>query len=262
MTAAPTNAAATLQLRAVAKRYGDKTAVAALDLTLYPGEFYALLGANGAGKTTTLRMIAGLLQPDAGSITLCGHNLATAPVLAKQKLAFLPDEPLLYGKLRVSEYLEFIAGLWQLDPTQAEKRGEELLRWLELWPQRDNYCDSLSRGMQQKLTLVGALIHTPQVLILDEPLTGLDAASSRKVKDLLAQLARDGLTVLFTTHILEVAERLATRIGLIRAGQLIAEGSLDELRARFGASDSTLEDVFLSATFDGAEALGAVGRPI
>jgi ABC-2 type transport system ATP-binding protein len=110
--------------------------------------------------------------------------------------------------------------------------------------------------------LVGALIHTPQVLILDEPLTGLDAASSRKVKDLLAQLARDGLTVLFTTHILEVAERLATRIGLIRAGQLIAEGSLDELRARFGASDSTLEDVFLSATFDGAEALGAVGRPI
>jgi len=243
--------APTLQLRGVDKRYGDKHAVAALDLTLYPGDFYALLGANGAGKTTTLKMIAGLLKPDAGTITIAGHDLATAPEAAKRPLAFLPDEPLLYGKLRCDEYLEFVAGLWSLPTALSMPRAEALLREFELWDQRRALCDSLSRGMQQKLTLAGALIHDPAVLILDEPLTGLDAAAARKVKDLLAQRARDGLTVLFTTHILEVAERLATRIGLIRAGALIAEGSLAALRAQYGGADSTLEDVFLTATGTG-----------
>jgi ABC-2 type transport system ATP-binding protein len=237
-----------LQLKGVAKAFGGKQAVRALDLTIVRGEMYALLGANGAGKTTTLRMIAGLLQPDAGSIEVLGHDLVRAPIEAKQRLAFLPDEPMLYGKLRCTEYLEFVAGLWGVDGRIAEKKGEDLLRWLDLWEARGNYCENLSRGMQQKLTLAGALIHEPALLILDEPLTGLDAAAARKVKDFLAQLVRDGLTVLFTTHILEVAERMATRIGLIRSGALIAEGSLAQLRTRYGADDSTLEDLFLSAT--------------
>lgn len=237
-----------LQLRGVAKSFGGKQAVAGLDLSIARGEFYALLGANGAGKTTSLRMIAGLLQPDAGSIAVLGHDLVRAPIAAKQQLAFLPDEPMLYGKLRCTEYLEFVAGLWGVDGRIAEKKGEDLLRWLDLWDARGHYCENLSRGMQQKLTLAGALIHDPALLILDEPLTGLDVAAARRVKDFLATLVRDGLTVLFTTHILEVAERMASRIGLIRSGRLIAEGTLDELRARYGADDSTLEDLFLSAT--------------
>ena len=241
-----------LELTGVVKRYDGKLAVDALDLRLRRGEFYALLGANGAGKTTTLRMIAGLLQPDAGSIRILGHDLSREPIAARRQLAFLPDEPLLYGKLRCTEYLEFVAGLWQVDGRRAETRGEELLRWLDLWESRASLCESLSRGMQQKLSLAGALIHDPKLLVLDEPLTGLDAAASRKVKDFLVQLAREGLTVLFTTHILEVAERLATRIGLIRAGRLIAEGTLDELRTRYGQQGATLEDVFLSANETGS----------
>jgi ABC-2 type transport system ATP-binding protein len=239
---------AALQLRGVARTFDGKQAVDGLDMRIERGEFYALLGANGAGKTTTLRMIAGLLQPDSGSIEVLGHDLVKQPIAAKQRLAFLPDEPLLYGKLRCTEYLEFVAGLWGVDGRVAEKKGEDLLRWLDLWDARGNYCENLSRGMQQKLTLAGALIHDPALLILDEPLTGLDVAAARRVKDFLSQLVRDGLTVLFTTHILEVAERMASRIGLIRSGRLIAEGTLDELRARYGADDSTLEELFLSAT--------------
>ena len=243
---------AALELSGVVKRYGDKAAVDGLDLTLAPGEFYALLGANGAGKTTTLRMIAGLLRPDDGTVRVLGHDLVTAPVAAKQQLAFLPDEPMLYGKLRCIEYLEFVAGLWGVDAALARRRADALLASFELVEQRNAACDSLSRGMQQKLTLAGALIHEPRLLVLDEPLTGLDASAARKVKDLLSGLAREGLTVLFTTHILEVAERLATRIGLIRAGRLIAEGTLAELRARYGGEGSTLEDLFLSAHETGA----------
>ncbi len=241
-----------LELENVAKGFGAKAAVAGLNLRLEAGQFYALLGANGAGKTTTLRMIAGLLQPDAGSIRVFGHDLARQPMAAKQQLAFLPDEPMLYGKLRCTEYLEFVAGLWGVDGRTAERKGEDLLRWLDLWEARANYCENLSRGMQQKLTLAGALIHEPKLLILDEPLTGLDAAAARKVKDFLADLVRGGLTVLFTTHILEVAERMASRIGLLRAGCLIAEGTLDELRSQYGNVHDTLEDLFLSAT--GSEA--------
>lgn len=240
-----------LELTGVVKDYGGKRAVDGLNLRIPAGAFYALLGANGAGKTTTLRMIAGLLQPDGGSIRVFGQSLTSNPTGAKQQMAFLPDEPMLYGKLRCTEYLEFVAGLWGVDGRTAATRGQDLLKWLDLWDARANYCENLSRGMQQKLTLAGALIHDPKLLILDEPLTGLDAAAARKVKDFLAGLVRDGLTVLFTTHILEVAERMATRIGLIRAGQLIAEGTLDELRAVYGSEHTTLEDLFLSATEPG-----------
>lgn len=242
-----TGAAPALELRGICKAFGGKAAVTALDLRVVEGEFYALLGANGAGKTTTLRMIAGLLQPDAGSLRVFGHDLVATPQAAKQQLAFLPDEPLLYGKLRCLEYLEFVAGLWGVDGRTAATRADELLRGFELWEQRHDYSESLSRGMQQKLTLAGALIHDPQLLILDEPLTGLDAAAARRVKELLAERVRAGLTVLFTTHILEVAERMASRIGLIRGGRLLAEGTLDELRTRYGGQGSTLEDVFISA---------------
>ena len=237
-----------LSLDGVTRRYEGKPAVDGLSLRVAAGEFYALLGPNGAGKTTTLKMIAGLLLPDAGRIQVLGHDIVSAPEAAKRALAYLPDEPLLYGRLRPMEYLEFVAGLWGLEPRAAELRARRLLEDLALWPARGQYCDALSRGMQQKLVLAGALIHEPQLLILDEPLTGLDASASRQVKDLLLELTRNGMAVLFTTHILEVAERLATRIGLIQHGRLIAEGPLDALRERYGLAGGSLEDVFLTAT--------------
>jgi ABC-2 type transport system ATP-binding protein len=218
-------------------------AVDDLDLTVRAGELYALLGPNGAGKTTTLRMVAGLQTPDAGSIRIFGVDARTDPLAAKQLVAWLPDEPLLYDKLDPLEYLEFVAGLWGVEPATAAARAEELLRWLGLWDQRAQRCEGFSRGMKQKVALAGALIHEPRLLILDEPLTGLDAQASRQVKDLLAARVAGGATVILTTHILEVAERMATRIGIIRAGRLVAEGTLDELRA---GRDATLEDMFLA----------------
>ncbi|MDE2149950.1 MAG: ABC transporter ATP-binding protein [Gammaproteobacteria bacterium] len=239
-----------LCLADVVKRFGDLIAVDRLNLRLARGEFYALLGPNGAGKTTTLRLISGLLRPDAGRVEILGVDAAQAPERAKRPLAFVPDEPPLYGKLRLIEYLEFVAGLWAVPADAAMRRADELLGWLELDAARRELCENLSRGMQQKLALAAALIHDPQVLVLDEPLTGLDAHAARRVKDHLLALTRRGLTVLFSTHILDVAEKLAGRIGVIQHGRLLAEGRLDQLRARYGGA--SLEDVFLNATAAGS----------
>ncbi len=241
-----------LEIRGVSKSFGNMRAVCGLNLRIPPGEFYALLGPNGAGKTTTLRMVAGLLKPDSGWISILGVDVADYPERAKRPLAWVSDEPLLYDKLNATEYLEFVAGLWGLEAVQAQPRAEELLRWLNLWEQQQTRIESFSRGMRQKLSLAGALIHDPKLLILDEPLTGLDAAAARQVKDLLKQIVRDGASVVLTTHILEVAERLAERIGIICNGELIAEGTLEELRARQGDSQNTsLEDLFLELTSEG-----------
>lgn len=223
----------------------DRPAVDGLDLTVWAGELYALLGPNGAGKTTTLRMVAGLLPPDSGSISIFGIDALASPVEAKQVTAWLPEEPLLYDALTPLEYLEFVAGLWGVDPATGALRAQELLERLGLWDHRDERCEGFSRGMRQKTVLAGALIHEPRLLLLDEPLTGLDAAAARDVKDLLRERVRGGATIILTTHILEVAERLADRIGIIRAGRLLAEGRLKDLRDRVGTGDATLEDVFL-----------------
>ena len=234
-----------LSVRGLRKTF-ERPAVEGIDLTIKAGEFYGLLGPNGAGKTTTLRMIAGLLTPDVGSIEVFGIDVRRNPVAAKELIAWLPDEPLLYDKLTVAEYLEFIAGLWRMDPKHAERNARELLERLDLWVHRDDRCEGFSRGMKQKAALAGALIHEPQLLILDEPLTGLDAAIARQVKDLLLERARAGCTIILTTHILDVAERLVDRIGIIQSGRLLAEGTLQELRAKAGHSAATLEDVFLN----------------
>jgi len=234
-----------LQLRALRKHFG-RPAVDGLDLTVRRGELYALLGPNGAGKTTTLRMVTGLLAPDDGQVEVFGADLARDPAAAKRRMAYLPDDPMLYGKLKPTEYLEFVAGLWGLRPEEAEPRGRRLLDWLDLSKHAHELTEGFSRGMKQKLALAGALIHEPELLILDEPLTGLDAAAARQVKDLLLSHVAGGGTVILTTHILEVAERLAQRIGIIRAGRLIAEGTLAELRER--TLGGSLEDVFLQLT--------------
>jgi ABC-2 type transport system ATP-binding protein len=234
-----------LQLRSLRKAFG-RPAVDGIDLSVRRGELYALLGPNGAGKTTTLRMVTGLLAPDEGQIEVLGIDLASNPGAAKQKMAYLPDDPMLYGKLKPTEYLEFVAGLWGIAPEDAEPRARRLLDWLDLSKHAHELTEGFSRGMKQKLALAGALIHEPELLILDEPLTGLDAAAARQVKDLLVSHVAQGGTVILTTHILEVAERLAQRIGIIRQGRLIAEGTLAELRER--TLGGSLEDVFLQLT--------------
>lgn len=234
-----------LHLQDVSKHFG-RPAVEHLNLQVRRGELYALLGPNGAGKTTTLRMVAGLLAPDGGRIEVMGIDLATQAAAAKQTIAYLPDDPMLYDKLKPMEYLEFVAGLWGVPATDAAPRATELLDWLDLSKHAHELTEGFSRGMKQKLALAGALIHAPQLLILDEPLTGLDAAAARQVKDLLLHHVQAGGTVILTTHILEVAERMAQRIGIIQHGRLIAEGTLDQLRAR--TDGGTLEDVFLQLT--------------
>lgn len=246
--------AAALHLSGVCKNFGAKRAVAGLDLQVAPGEFYALLGPNGAGKTTTLRMAASLLKPDSGSISIFGVDAVRDPLAAKRITAWLPDEPMLYDQLTPLEYLEFIAGLWSVPVRLAEKRAAELIEVLELGPHRNVRCEGFSRGMKQKVALAGALVHEPRLIMLDEPLTGLDAGIARQVKDLLTARVRAGATIILTTHILEVAERLADRIGIVCAGRLVAEGSMSTLRDKFGARNSTLEDVFLSLTSAAKEA--------
>jgi ABC-2 type transport system ATP-binding protein len=234
-----------LRITALRKSFG-RPAVDGLDLTVRRGVLYALLGPNGAGKTTTLRMVTGLLAPDTGTVEVLGIDIARDPAGAKRGMAYLPDDPLLYGKLKPTEYLEFVAGLWGIRAEDAEPRARHLLEWLDLAPHAHELTEGFSRGMKQKLALAGALIHEPELLILDEPLTGLDAAAARQVKDLLVSHVEKGGTVILTTHILEVAERLAQRIGIIRQGRLIAEGTLAELRTR--THGGSLEDVFLHLT--------------
>jgi ABC-2 type transport system ATP-binding protein len=234
-----------LALRGLTKRF-DRPAVDALDLTIRTGEFYALLGPNGAGKTTTLRMVAGLLRPDAGSVAIFGIDALKNPVAAKQVMAWVSDEPMIYDKLTPLEYLEFVAGLWGIDARPAEAAAHDLLVSLGLEPHLGERCEGFSKGMRQKVALAGALVHDPRLIILDEPLTGLDALSARHVKGLLQERVRAGCTVIMTTHILEVAERMADRIGVIAAGRLVAEGTLAELRQQNGKNDTSLEDMFIA----------------
>ena len=224
----------------------DRPAVRNLSLKVRAGEFYALLGPNGAGKTTSLRMVAGLLQADKGSIEVFGENALTNPVGVKQMMAWVPDEPMIYDRLTPLEYLEFVAGLWGVAAVDAKKNANELINWLGLAPHAHEHCEGFSKGMRQKVALAGALVHNPKLIILDEPLTGLDAGSARLVKDVLLDRVAKGCSVIMTTHILEVAERMAERIGVISNGRLIAEGTLDSLRAQVGSDGTTLEEIFLN----------------
>ena len=237
--------AAALDVRGLTKRY-DRPAVDALDLTVRAGEFYALVGPNGAGKTTTLRMVAGLLRPDAGSVSIFGIDALGKSAAAKQVTAWVSDEPMIYDKLTPLEYLEFVAGLWGIAPAVAKPEAHRLLISLGLEPHLHERCEGFSKGMRQKVALAGALVHDPRLIILDEPLTGLDALSARHVKGLLGERVRNGDTIIMTTHILEVAERMADRIGVIASGRLVAEGTLGELRLQNGSADLSLEDLFIA----------------
>jgi ABC-2 type transport system ATP-binding protein len=233
------------EVRALENRF-DHPAVDGLDLSVPAGEFFTLLGPNGAGKTTTLRLVTGLLKPDRGSIAVYGIDALADPIAARRIMAWVSDEPMIYEKLTPMEYLDFVGGLWAVESNHAAARARDLLGWLGLAPHADERCEQLSKGMRQKVALAGALVHEPKLIMLDEPFTGLDAGSSRVVKEVLRERVRAGCSVIMTTHILEVAERMADRIGVMANGKLIAGGTLDELRVQAGSGHASLEDTFLA----------------
>jgi ABC-2 type transport system ATP-binding protein len=236
------------------KRYGDKLAVNNVSFDVQAGEVFGFLGPNGAGKTTTIKMIVGLLQPTSGTIRVSGFDVQAQPLQAKASSGYVPDTPNLYAKLTGRELLRFVGDLYSLDPLRVAQRTEELLRVLDLNEAADHTIDSYSHGMQQKASLAAALMHDPKVLVLDEPTVGLDPKSARLIKDILRQMAERGAAVFLSTHILEIAERMCDRIGIINKGELVAVGTMNELRSLGKAGETSLEDIFLGLTGGAEEA--------
>lgn len=231
------------------KRYGDTVAVKGVDLAIAPGEIVGFLGPNGAGKTTTIKMLIGLLKPSAGTARIGGHDIQREPLKAKALLGYVPDQPFLPEKLSAREYIDFVAGLYQIDRAVARRRGEELLQLFGLTDRADELLGGYSHGMRQKAALTGALLHSPRAFFLDEPTVGLDPRSARLIKDILRDVSDRGTSVFMSTHILEIAERMCDRVIIINKGAIVAAGTLEELRA---GGDSSLEDIFLNLT-GGAE---------
>ncbi len=240
-----------IETKNLVKRYGDKTAVNNVSFEVYGGEIFGFLGPNGAGKTTTIKLIVGLLQPTSGFAKVAGYDVQLQPLQAKAANGYVPDTPNLYPKLSGRELLRFVGDLYELDHNQIERRIDELLNLFDLYQAGDDPIDSYSHGMQQKTALAAALMHDPKVLVLDEPTVGLDPRSARMIKDMLRQMANRGAAVFLSTHILEIAERMCDRIGIIDKGELIAIGTMEELRS-LGKGETSLEDIFLSLT-GGAE---------
>lgn len=240
-----------IEITSLSKRYGAFTAVQSLDLVVPAGELFGFLGPNGAGKTTTMRMIAGILQPTEGSIRIAGNDLRTHPIAAKRALGFIPDRPFIYEKLTGMEFLRFSAGLYGAQGREVERRGEELLALFDLEPWRNALVESYSHGMRQKLIIASAFVHRPQVIVVDEPMVGLDPKSAKILRDLFREYTHRGHTVMMSTHTLEIAEGMCDRIGIMQRGALVACGSMSELQQASGRDDA-LEDIFLRLTGDGA----------
>jgi ABC-2 type transport system ATP-binding protein len=236
-----------IELRGVTKRFGTKCAVDRLDLEVHPGELFAFLGPNGAGKTTTIKMICGLLAADAGRVRVGGFDAASPQ--ARQLLGYVPDQPYLYDKLTGREFLKFVVEMYGLERRQAVRRIHELIDTFEMGDYVDDLCESYSQGMKQRVVFASALVHDPRVLVVDEPLVGLDPRSARIVKDLFVAQARSGCTVLMSTHLLAIAEELADRIGIVDRGRMLAIGTLGALREHV-QHHGPLEELFLKLTGD------------
>ena len=234
-----------IEVRDLTKRYGDFTAVDGITLTAAPGAIFGFLGPNGAGKTTTIRIISGLSLPTSGTVRVNGIDVATEPVRAKAAMGYVPDRPYLYEKLTGRELLHFVADLYRKDWGECEPRAVDLLRYFDLGDWIDARIENLSHGMKQKLVLVSALVHDPAVLVIDEPMVGLDALAQKQVKLLFRRLADEGRTVFLTTHTLSVAEAVCDRIAIINRGRIVASGTTAELK-----KDAALEDAFLALTYD------------
>jgi ABC-2 type transport system ATP-binding protein len=241
-----------IRLTNLTKRYGSFTAVNAIDLDVPPGELFGFLGPNGAGKTTTLRMIAGILRPTSGTVEIGGVNIATDPIAAKSKLGFIPDRPFIYEKLTGAEFLRFVAGLYDQEGAVVEHRARELLALFDLEEWRDELVESYSHGMRQKLIISSAFVHRPEVIVVDEPMVGLDPKAARILKDLFREYTRRGHTIMMSTHTLEVAQTLCDRIAIIQGGVIRACGTMDELRTDAEAGATGLEEIFLKLTGENA----------
>jgi ABC-2 type transport system ATP-binding protein len=236
-----------IQIEHLSKRFGAFTAVNDLNLSIAEGEIFGFLGPNGAGKTTTIRMMMGLLKPTTGQVVLGGHPLAKDPLAAKAISAFVPDRPYIYEKLTGREFLSFVGGLYNVPPQTCQERIDESLNFFSLTDWGDELVESYSHGMKQRLVVASALLHDPQILVVDEPMVGMDPIGARLFKALLRSLTVKGKTIFMSTHSLEVAEELCDRIGIILGGNLIALGTLDELRQQAG-SEAGLEDIFIKLT--------------
>jgi ABC-2 type transport system ATP-binding protein len=248
-----------IRLTGLTKRYGSFTAVNGIDLEVHRGELCGLLGPNGAGKTTTLRMIAGILQPTAGTVHIGEVDMQRRPMEAKARLGYIPDRPFVYDKLTGAEFMRFVAALYGQEGPAVEKRLEELLDLFELLGWKDELTESYSHGMRQKLIIASALLHRPQVIVVDEPMVGLDPKGAKLLKDLFRSFVDKGGTVLMSTHTLEVAEQMCDRLAIVRNGTIAAAGTLDELRAQTASEGLTLEALFLKLTGGASRAsLGSV----
>jgi ABC-2 type transport system ATP-binding protein len=239
-----------IRLINLTKKYGRFTAVDGVNLTVPEGELFGFLGPNGAGKTTTLRMIAGILKPTAGTVEIAGDDIQARPLHAKSRLGFIPDRPYVYEKLTGAEFLRFVAALYGQGGDEVERRADELLELFQLDRWKHELVESYSHGMRQKLIISSALVHRPAVIVVDEPMVGLDPASARLLKDLFRQFVARGGTVLMSTHTLEVAETMCDRIAIIKNGKIVAQGTMDELRQHTASGDMSLEDLFLKITGD------------
>ncbi len=237
-----------IRLAKLKKNYGDFAALRGIDLEVPRGSLFGLLGPNGAGKTTALRIIAGILQPTAGRVIVAGHDVQRDPERAKSKLGFIPDRPFVYDKLTGQEFLKFVGGLWGQDGAEVDRRIDELLNLWELTDWRDELLETYSHGMRQKIIISSALIHKPDVIIVDEPMVGLDPKAARILKDLFRGFVKRGGTILMSTHTLEVAEVLCDSIAIIQNGLIRAQGSMEDLRAEAEAGEAGLEEIFLKLT--------------
>jgi len=240
-----------IKLTNITKNYGDFTAVNGVSLDVPRGELFGFLGPNGAGKTTTLRIIAGILRPTDGTVQIGGVDIATDPIGAKMKLGFIPDRPFIYEKLTGAEFLRFVAGLYNQEGAKVEHRARELLALFDLEEWRDELVESYSHGMRQKLIISSAFVHRPEVIVVDEPMVGLDPKAARILKDLFREYTHRGHTIMMSTHTLEVAESLCQRIGIIQEGQIRALGTMKELQ-QAAEGGGGLEDIFLRLTGENA----------
>jgi ABC-2 type transport system ATP-binding protein len=237
-----------IAVESLVKRYGSFTAVDGVSLAVGSGEIHGFLGPNGAGKTTTIRMIAGLLKPTSGLITINGHDLGKAPEAAKSSLGFIPDRPFIYEKLTAREFLRFHGGLYGMTDTAVEERATEMLDLFELGRWQGELVESFSHGMKQRLVMCAAFLHRPRAVLVDEPMVGLDPRGARLIKDIFRHMSRSGVAILMSTHTLEVAQEMCDRISIILRGQIIARGTVDELLALAGGEDEQLTPVFLKLT--------------
>jgi ABC-2 type transport system ATP-binding protein len=235
-----------IELKNLTKDYGTTLAVNHLSLDVAAGEIYGFIGPNGAGKTTTIRMMGGIIEPTAGRIIISGIDMKKDPVAAKKIIGFVPDRPFLYEKLTGMEFLKFISDLYDVPPSYMPKRAKELLKQFALWDWANEIIEAYSHGMKQRLIIAAALLHDPKVLVIDEPMVGLDPAAVRMVKDILKDLAAHNITIFISTHTLSIAEDLCNRIGVIHKGTLLAQGTVAQLNSAAQTGEAGLEEVFLT----------------